>query len=114
MSERFYPPPPGCPHCGALAGLNQHGACNVCGKGAVTEQYSDAVELAETLARVALEGKRNERELRECIRQAAKLLSKSGHVVRDTPEFIDAVAGWLALPAVQSALALEAADRGER
>jgi hypothetical protein len=65
------------------------------------------------ITQVALEGKRNECELRECIRKAAKLLSKSGHVERDTPEFIDAVDAWLALPAVHSALALEAADRGE-
>jgi hypothetical protein len=79
----------------------------------MTEQYSDAVELAETLGRVAIDGKRNERELRDCIREAVRLLALSGKVERDTPEFIFAVELWLEQPAVQSALALEAADRGE-
>jgi len=79
------------------------------------EQYSEA----ETWALAALEGKRNERELRECIRQAARLLqqaiaddapSQASTVEPSTWQQIDA---WLELPTVQSALALEAADRGE-
>jgi hypothetical protein len=83
------------------------------------EKWQDATELAEVLGRVAVEGKRNERELRECIRRAAALLhalrqllaerilpGHEGPLMRGTAE-------WLALPAVQSALVLEAADRGE-
>ena len=77
------------------------------------EQYADALELADTLRRVALEGKRNERELRSVIRQAVKLFQVAGTTDRDMPEHIEDVVSWLSLPAVQSAIALEAADRGE-
>lgn len=83
------------------------------------EQYSDALELARTLGIVALEGKRNERELRDVIRQAAPLLHGFRQLLADRilpghdgPLMLGTDA-WLALPAVQSAIALEAADRGE-
>jgi hypothetical protein len=67
---------------------------------------------ADVLLAAALEGKRNERELRAAIVEAAVLLKASGGVGRDSPEFIDAVAAWFERPAVNSAIALEAADKG--
>jgi hypothetical protein len=79
----------------------------------MTEQYSDAVELAETLGRVAVEGKRNERELRECIRQAARLIRETASSPGEHNAPWDALEAWLMLPAVQSAIALEAADEGQ-
>ena len=79
----------------------------------MAEQFVDARNFAEALTLAALEGKRNERELRECVREAARLLELVGKVDRDTPEYIDAVEAWLASPAVVSALALEAADAGQ-
>jgi len=63
-----------------------------------------------TLELAALEGKRNEREQRSCIREAARLLRHGNEAF---PDWVVERDAWLALPAVQSALALEAADRGE-
>jgi hypothetical protein len=85
----------------------------------MADQYSNLVELNELLGRAALEGKRNERELRECIRQAATLMQQA--IADDAPSQVSTVSasawerieGWLMLPAVQLAIALEAADRGE-
>jgi hypothetical protein len=83
------------------------------------EQYSDAIELARTLGIAALEGKRNERELREAIRAAAPLIGAfqqllEGRVLPGHDGPLDRlITAWRALPAVQSAIALEAADRGE-
>jgi hypothetical protein len=77
----------------------------------------------DELRLVALEGLRNERELRECIRQAAALSHDWLVTMHHVPQKDLATAivehqrklqAWLALRAVTSAIALEAADRGER
>lgn len=64
------------------------------------------------LKELALEGKRNERELREVIRAAAALLEESKRPYTGGVSFGELRDAWLALPAVQSAIALEAADKG--
>lgn len=63
-----------------------------------------------TLLAAALEGKRNERELRVCIRQAATLIHDALYETGCSAD--PKLTAWLALPAVQSALMLEAADQG--
>jgi hypothetical protein len=67
----------------------------------------------DTLIAAALEGKRNERELRETIRQAVELLSLAAGTLdkADLVHTAQKIRDFLALPAVQSALALEAADQ---